>query len=290
MKEKINLVLAGGGVKASFQIGVIEELLKKYDIDTVTGTSAGALNAVYTAVGKFDKLKEIWIKDDLKHIFLNNYKFGIFQGILFEKSLYDNKNFLKFLNEDINLDQLINSDIKFACVCSNTRTFQKEIIRNIPEHRDKIYKGILASMAIIPAYPPVILKDRYGIESECIDGGYIEGIPAETCMEITENKQLKTFIIGCDAVSSGLDIPQNNVKSSNIFELFMNTLGLCFDSVFDYNFKYGKLKYWDNNDNMILIKPLYNIMNSSLEFDTVKIKDNIEYGKEIINKYIKYII
>ena len=47
-KEKFGLVLAGGGTKGAYQIGVIEALKKlKLPITTVVGTSIGAINGAF---------------------------------------------------------------------------------------------------------------------------------------------------------------------------------------------------------------------------------------------------
>lgn len=69
-KKKINLALQGGGAHGAFTWGVIDTLLAdgRIEIEGISGTSAGAMNAVVTAYGLStggsevarEKLKEFW--------------------------------------------------------------------------------------------------------------------------------------------------------------------------------------------------------------------------------------
>lgn len=71
-RKKINLALQGGGSHGAFTWGVIDRLLEdgRIDIDGISGTSAGAMNAVTTAYGLAlggnemarNKLREFWTK------------------------------------------------------------------------------------------------------------------------------------------------------------------------------------------------------------------------------------
>lgn len=69
-KKKINLALQGGGAHGAFTWGVLDTLLAdgRIEIDGISGTSAGAMNAVVTAFGLSqggndvarEKLREFW--------------------------------------------------------------------------------------------------------------------------------------------------------------------------------------------------------------------------------------
>jgi NTE family protein len=67
--KKISLALQGGGSHGAFAWGVIDKLLEdgRLDIEAVSGTSAGSMNAVALAVGSIDgpeaarqKLHDLW--------------------------------------------------------------------------------------------------------------------------------------------------------------------------------------------------------------------------------------
>lgn len=52
-KRKLNLALQGGGAHGAFTWGVLDNLLEdgRFEIDGISGTSAGAMNAVCLADG-----------------------------------------------------------------------------------------------------------------------------------------------------------------------------------------------------------------------------------------------
>ncbi|MEG0692572.1 MAG: patatin-like phospholipase family protein, partial [Oscillospiraceae bacterium] len=59
--QKNALVLAGGGARGSYQIGVWQALRDlSINIDIVTGTSVGALNAALVTMDDFDNAVEVW--------------------------------------------------------------------------------------------------------------------------------------------------------------------------------------------------------------------------------------
>lgn len=66
---KYGLVLAGGGVRGAYQVGVCKALRElKIDIAAVAGTSIGAVNGAFIAQGDYDLLEELWSKIELKDI------------------------------------------------------------------------------------------------------------------------------------------------------------------------------------------------------------------------------
>jgi NTE family protein len=61
MKQKVALVLSGGGARGIAHIGVIEELERQgFEITSVAGTSMGALVAGIYAMGKLGIYKD-WL-------------------------------------------------------------------------------------------------------------------------------------------------------------------------------------------------------------------------------------
>ena len=61
---KIGLVLAGGGARGAYQIGVWKALIElgidKY-INAVSGTSIGDLNAVMFMEGQYELAEQFWL-------------------------------------------------------------------------------------------------------------------------------------------------------------------------------------------------------------------------------------
>lgn len=82
-RKKINLALQGGGAHGAYTWGVLDYLLEQdlLEIDGITGTSAGAMNAVVLAAGfqeggvdgAREKLNDFW-KEVSRHAFLSPIK------------------------------------------------------------------------------------------------------------------------------------------------------------------------------------------------------------------------
>lgn len=62
-RNGFGLVLAGGGGKGAYEIGVWKALLeaKRITVGAVSGTSVGALNAALFAAGDYDEAEDIWM-------------------------------------------------------------------------------------------------------------------------------------------------------------------------------------------------------------------------------------
>lgn len=75
--NEIGLVLAGGGAKGAFQIGVLqameEEGLLPY-VTAVSGTSVGALNAALLLNLDIEEIRRVWLEFDIATFFRNTYK------------------------------------------------------------------------------------------------------------------------------------------------------------------------------------------------------------------------
>ncbi len=68
--KKTALVLAGGGSRGAFQIGVWKALIELgIEFDMVLGTSVGALNGAIIAQGDFEKAMAIWSNLETKMVF-----------------------------------------------------------------------------------------------------------------------------------------------------------------------------------------------------------------------------
>jgi NTE family protein len=66
MQKTVNLILSGGGARGDVHIGVIEVLLEKgYKINSISGSSMGALIGAMLACGKLEEYKN-WACDCIK--------------------------------------------------------------------------------------------------------------------------------------------------------------------------------------------------------------------------------
>lgn len=172
------LVLAGGGAKGSYQIGVwkaLEELGWKPDI--VTGTSIGSLNGALLAQGGYEIARSMWMtvaegdivtlpKDDsLPHL-------SAFVQDVIRSGGLDVSPLEQIVTSQLDEDRLRHGDIKFGLVTVEQKTMKacELSLDEIPEGQLADY--LLASAACFPALRPRTIDGK-----KFIDGGYRDNMP-----------------------------------------------------------------------------------------------------------------
>jgi NTE family protein len=162
MKQKVSLVLSGGGARGIAHIGVIEELEKQgFEIHSIIGTSMGALVGGVYALGKMEEYKDwLYSLDRMKVFALVDFTLssqGLVKG---DKVLNKMKEFIP----DAKIEEL---KIHYAAVAADIVN-KKEVVFT----KGSVFKAIRASMAIPTVFTPV--KTKNGL---LVDGGVINNIP-----------------------------------------------------------------------------------------------------------------
>jgi len=163
-KQKVALVLSGGGARGIAHIGVIEELEKRgYEITSVAGTSMGSLVGGIYAAGKLEELKDwVYTLDKGKVFRLVDFtlsKQGLIKG---DKVLKKMKDFIP----DTNIEDLT---IPYASVAVDLINKKEVVFR-----KGSLYHAIRASIAIPSVLTP--LKSRGQL---LVDGGVLNNIPID---------------------------------------------------------------------------------------------------------------
>jgi len=232
MKKQISLVLSGGGARGIAHIGVIEELEKQnFKINSIAGTSMGALVGGMYATGKLDVFKEWMCSLDKMEVF-NLIDFtinssGIVKGDKIIKVM-------KKMIPDINIEDL---KIPYSAVATDVLSEQEIIFTS-----GSLYKAIRASISIPSVFVPFKLNNW-----QLIDGGVLNPVPVnrvkhspvdllvvvnvnariplpkkeETIEKKDHKKQLKYF----DNIYKKIDhiIPKNNKDHVGYFNLLNKT-------------------------------------------------------------------
>lgn len=162
MKQKVSLVLSGGGARGIAHIGVIEELEKQgYEINSISGTSMGALVGGVYALGKMEELKDwLFSLDRIKVFQLIDFTFSS-QGLVKGDKVFNTMK--KFIADD-NIENL---KINFAAVATDIINREEVVFT-----KGSVFDAIRASVAIPTVITPV--KTENGL---LIDGGVINNIP-----------------------------------------------------------------------------------------------------------------
>lgn len=187
-QKNFGLVLAGGGGKGSYQIGVWKAL-RHLRMDTwvkaISGDSIGALNAVLFANGDYDTAERVW-----KSISPTQFMDLSTKGTCSRDAL------VKLLHEELDLTVVSNSSIQTYATIAKAKPFApsedfEASIRAIfaEEHEgeyrllnglppEEIVQVLLASTALPIIYEPVKLGDSY-----YRDGGLFDNMPMRPLLE-----------------------------------------------------------------------------------------------------------
>ena len=281
--KKIRVILPGGGVKGSFQLGVLHELLKwdDYIIDAVYGSSVGALLSPFVAnsnmgqvIDTFNKIKSI--NDIMKRrtifgIPLPNWKLILLYFTLLKLGAYDSFKIV----EDV-LNSLTEKQCEIAKGKCHVVAF--DIINNKETwfSGDQLLDGIRCSSALWLAVPPIKYNDTY-----YSDGGVTEVFPIDYILEHELSSSFDGDYIFIDC--STRMMKKNTIDMDAI--TLMNTLHsnatlkVARDELI-------RLKSSLKNK-LYVIKPEYDIITDPIDVNPNKMKELFNYGckkgKEFLN-------
>ncbi len=209
------LVLAGGGAKGSYQIGVwraLEEL--NWHPSIITGASVGTLNGCMFAIGKAREAEALWRSLEIHDVLdvpatrtpeeLNSFFLDVIRsGGLNVEPLAERIDAL------IDEEAVRRSPIHFGLVMtemSNLRSIQCPI-ESIPQGRLKDY--LLASSACFPALRP---REIDGVKY--IDGGWRDNMPLQLAARMGATELLGVDIDGIGFVrQNNTGLPTRIVRS-----------------------------------------------------------------------------
>lgn len=188
-KHKWGLTFAGGGAKASYEIGVwlaLREMKIEEDIVSVAGSSSGGLNAALFSLGDYDNAKLIW-ESILPKSFLDVNK-TTFSGPLEDmvnrallSGICSREGLIDILHNKVDLNGLKTSKVPaYVCVAQ----YNSDCVECLYETPIADYvclsevdiedakKLLLATSAMPYIYPPEIIHDKV-----YRDGGLIDLVP-----------------------------------------------------------------------------------------------------------------
>lgn len=215
--EKIGLVLAGGGGKGAYEIGVFK-YLHEVGLDSkfsvISGTSVGGLNAVLFALGDYELAEKIWlteIDDKILDFESSSYREG---------ALFSRNGLVQIMDKYIDLKQLKKSGKNVFVTCLNTKTLEAEYI-NLNDHwESRIRRYLLATSAI-----PLIFQNEKIRKGEYVDGGFADNVPLKPLLGEGCSRALVVILNNNYHVDfSGYDIKTQKIYPSRDLGGFDGTL------------------------------------------------------------------
>ena len=197
------LVLAGGGAKGSYQIGVWRALQElDWTPDIITGASVGTLNGCLFTMGKIQEAEDLWRSLEIHDVLevpatLKPEELHTFFLDIIRSGGLNVEPLAEMIDRLIDEDAVRTSPIHFGLVMTELGSLRSVQcpIEDIPEGQLKDY--MLASSACFPALRP---REIDGVKY--IDGGWRDKMPLELAA-----KMGATELIGVDVDGVGLTRP-----------------------------------------------------------------------------------
>ena len=195
------LVLAGGGAKGSYQVGVwraLQELDRLPDI--ITGASVGTLNGCLFTMGKIQEAEDLWRSLEIHDVLdvpetLEREELRSFFMDVFRSGGLNVEPLAETIDRYIDEDAVRNSPIRFGLVMTelgSLRSIQCPI-EDIPRGQLKEY--MLASSACFPALRP---REIDGVKY--IDGGWRDNMPLDLAARMGAEELLGVDVDGIGIV------------------------------------------------------------------------------------------
>ena len=178
------LVLSGGGLKGSYQIGAYKALKKlRYNFDIVTGTSIGAINGAFITAKEEKKAIELWKNVKINFLFTEKvnedfivleYLRNIIKNKGMDVSAIENN-----INKYLNKNKFFKSNINFGLVTVNKKTKQPKYLEKKDLTKENLSDYLMASACFYP-----IFQSKKIANEEYLDGGYHDNMPIDFAIQL----------------------------------------------------------------------------------------------------------
>lgn len=175
MDSKLGLVLAGGGGKGSYEIGVwkyLREVGLDSKISVISGTSVGGLNAFLIAYNDFEIATQIWTKE------ISSKILDVISATHKNGAIFSRQGLLDVIDKYIDFSKVKDFDKTVYVTCYNMNKSKADYIKINKQSRKKIEKYLLATSAI----PIVFENEKFLCKSYC-DGGVTDNVPLKPLIE-----------------------------------------------------------------------------------------------------------
>lgn len=195
MKKELAFVLSGGGSRGALQVGALRALLEAgFQPTLVTGTSIGAVNAVFLAIHGYhlegvQKLEEAWKASMNQDLLPANLWWQIIRTFFRRSPGTAQQRIREFavthgLTPELRFKDI--QDVRLFIVASDLNSGCQVILGQDPE--EFVLESMMASIALPPWILPLEKESRI-----LLDGGAVSNLPIEAALQ-----QAATEIIALD--------------------------------------------------------------------------------------------
>ena len=215
-EKEYGLVLAGGGTKGAYQVGVWKALKELgIKIKAIAGASIGSLNGALILQDNFEKMEELYrnikisdimkVSEDIdsnKNIF-NIANIARLTADYAEQKGIENEPLRELIKKYIDFDKIYNSEIDFGMV-----TYSVKEQKQLEVFKKDIPKEEMIEYLLATACFPIFKAQKIG-DTEYFDGGLYDNTP----INMLVNKGYKNIIV---ADIAGLGI-NRKIENKNIY-------------------------------------------------------------------------
>lgn len=186
--EGTALILAGGGGKGAYEIGVwkaMRELGMDKKIRAVSGASVGGLNGTLIVQGDYDRAEHIWLTMTAEKILdpgetslLEELKALVEKGpvedaeSMLKEGIFSRGGLIQIIRQELNVNKVADSGIPCYLACFNVTANQMDYINVTGMSQNDMETILLATSALPGIFGPV----RFG-KSLYLDGGLKDNVP-----------------------------------------------------------------------------------------------------------------
>jgi len=286
MKQKVALVLSGGGARGIAHIGVIEELEKQgFEISAISGTSMGAVIGGVYALGKLQAYKEwLYTLDRMKLFGLLDFSFST-QGLVKGDKLFHT------IEAFIADEKIEDFHIPFAAVATDILNKAEVVFKT-----GSIFEAVRASMAFPTIFTPI--KTEKGL---LVDGGvlnnlpidHVARVPSDILVAVDVNADVPVETIKVSAPVNHEALPAYQQKIKEFYSQFQKFNPLSKDEKLSYfNLMNKTISLMTNHITQLTLEKysvdiLINISRDSCAtFDFYRAEEMVEVGRNAAIKYI----
>lgn len=293
------LVISGGGSKGAFAGGVAQYLIEelKHNYDIYVGTSTGSLMISHLALGKVDKIKNVYTSVKQEDIFscqpfrIKKDKFGIkniairhlavlkrfFKG---KKTFGESENLRALIHQTLTPEEfevLKNSPKQIVITVSNLSLNRVEYKCLKDCSYSDFCEWVWASANFVP-FMSLVEKDGY----DYVDGGFGSMVPIEQAINRGADI-VDVIILETEAAT------YDRLPARNVFSLLTDIHSYMADRIEKQNIKIGKFAAAKNNAVLNLYYTPTVLTTNPLVFDKERMtgwwQEGYEYAKRKSNTY-----
>lgn len=279
---KTGLVLEGGGMRATYTIGVLDVMMERgIEFDGIIGVSAGAIH------GASYKSKQPGRNIRYYKKYASDKRFMSFRTLLLTGDMVGREfcyNEIPWKLDPIDNETFKTNPTEFYVVCANVLTGQTEYFK-VDDLRDPVQMEYLRASASLPFVSKVVEVGGYSL----LDGGMTDSIPLKKFMEMGYGKN----VVVATQPDSYVKKPENLAMAKIMYAKYPNFIGAMEKRPDMYNSEKEYILESEKRGEIFFIRPKQSLNISRTDTDPEHLEQVYQVGRadalEIIDDLARFL-